>query len=348
MSRLVKPRRLQDGSRIATVSPSWGGPGVFPHRYAAGKQYLEDTFGVVVVEMAHTLAPEDWVAANPRARAQDLMDAFADPAIDGIFCTIGGEDSIRLIPYLDLDVIRANPKVFLGFSDTTTLHLACHTAGLSSFYGPSIMAGFAENGGMHDYTVDALRKALFSDEAIGLVPRNEDGWTSERLPWSDPALQTQKRRLNPANAPRILQGSGRANGHLLGGCVEVLEMLKGTAWWPKPEAWAGAMMFLETSEEAPAPSFIRHCMRNYAATGLLGSAAGLLIARCDTKGDATYQARVEEAVLAVLAEYGLTDLPVLAGLDFGHTMPMLTLPYGAMAEIDCHSATLSITEAGVR
>lgn len=115
--------------------------------------------------MPHTLASPEWIAANPEARAQDLMGAFADPSINGIIAAIGGDDSIRLMPYLNLDVMRSNSKVFLGFSDTTSLHLACYTAGLTSFYGPSILAGFAENCVMHQYTVDAVRKALFSNRA---------------------------------------------------------------------------------------------------------------------------------------------------------------------------------------
>ena len=76
------------------------------------------------------------------------MAAFADEAINGIISTIGGEDSIRTLPYLDLDLIQKNPKVFMGFSDTTISHAACFKAGIVSFYGPSFMAGFAENGGM--------------------------------------------------------------------------------------------------------------------------------------------------------------------------------------------------------
>ena len=134
------------------VSPSWGGPGTVPARYAAGKRQFEQGFGIEMVEMAHTLAPADWVRANPQARAEDLMAAFADPGIVGIVASIGGDDAIRLIPYLDLELIRRNPKVFIGFSDTTSLHLACYAAGITSFYGPSLMAGFAENGGIHRFT----------------------------------------------------------------------------------------------------------------------------------------------------------------------------------------------------
>ena len=87
--------------------------------------------------------------------AADLMEAFADPSIAGIITSIGGDDSIRLIPHLDLAVIAANPKVFLGFSDTTTLHFACLAAGVTSFYGPAVMAGFGENAGMQTATYSA-------------------------------------------------------------------------------------------------------------------------------------------------------------------------------------------------
>jgi muramoyltetrapeptide carboxypeptidase LdcA involved in peptidoglycan recycling len=318
-----------------------------PWRYEAGKRQLQDEFGLEVVEMTHTLAPPEWVAANPKARAQDLMDAFADPTIRGIVATIGGDDSIRLIPYLDLDVIRRNPKVFLGYSDATTLHLACFKAGITSFYGPSILAGFAENGGLHRYMIDGIRRAIFSAEPIGTISRNDEGWTNEFLDWGDPTLQARKRMLQPADPPRTLQGDNVATGHLLGGCAEVLEMAKGTTWWPPLAAWTGAILFYETSEDAPPPQFVKYWFRNLAAQGILAALNGVILARPDSKGDETYRARLEAAILAVLDEEGLRDLPVLSGLDFGHTQPMLTLPYGVQASIGCVNATLTIEEPGV-
>jgi len=345
---LLKPRRLVAGDRLAAVTPSWGGPGLFPERYRAGKRQLETTFGVTLVEMPHTLSPPDWVAANPKARAEDLMRAFADPSIAGIVATIGGADAIRLLPHLDLGILRTHPKVFLGFSDTTSLHFACLAAGIISFYGPSIMAGFAENGGMHRFTADAVRRALFQPEPIGQVPPNREGWTDEHLEWADPALQTRRRRLNPPDAPRVLQGRGSATGRLIGGCAEVLEMIKATPWWPPADFWQGAILFLETSEDRPAPGFVTYWLRNYAAQGILDRLGGILLARAAPRGDADYQNALETALVRSLAEAGRTDLPVLAGLDFGHTQPMLTLPYGVEARIDCQAATLTILESGVR
>ena len=94
------------------------------------------------------LRDPNWISRNPQARADDLMQAFADPSIKAIISMIGGDDSLRILPYIDLDVIRSNPKIFMGYSDTNVTHFACWKAGLSSFYGPSFMAGFAENGGL--------------------------------------------------------------------------------------------------------------------------------------------------------------------------------------------------------
>lgn len=119
---MLKPPKLQPGDKVATISLSWGGPGAFPHRYLAGKMQLQAEFGLDVVEMPHTLCDPDWVRRHPQARADDLMAAFSDPAIKGIISTIGGDDSIRILPYLNLDLIRANPKILLGYSDTTVTH----------------------------------------------------------------------------------------------------------------------------------------------------------------------------------------------------------------------------------
>ena len=140
---MIKPPRLNPGDKVATISPSWGGPSVFPHRYQAGVRQLEAEFGLEVIEMPNTLKDANWLACNPEARADDLMQAFNDPSIKGIITTIGGDDSIRLLPYVDLSVIHSNPKVFMGYSDATISHMLCFKTGLVSFYSPAIMAGFA-------------------------------------------------------------------------------------------------------------------------------------------------------------------------------------------------------------
>src|SRR5690625_984643 len=144
---LIKPEKLTKGDIVATVSPSSGlaGESVFHWRYEQGVRRLEEVFGLKVVAMPNSLKGIDYLYEHPEARAADLMNAFQDESIKGIIANIGGEDSIRLLPYIDFEVIRNNPKVFMGFSDVTISHLFCHHAGLSSFYGPAILTDFAEN-----------------------------------------------------------------------------------------------------------------------------------------------------------------------------------------------------------
>lgn len=345
---MIKARKLSPGDRVAAISLSWGGPGAFPHRYEAGKRQLQEEFGLEVVETRHAMRDPDWLHRNPRARAEDLMEAFEDPEISGIVSTIGGDDSIRLLPYLEPSVFRSNPKVFLGYSDTTVAHLALFKTGLVSFYGPSIMAGFAENGGMFPYMVSSVRETLFSPEPAGVVEPNPGGWTAEELDWAVPENQEKPRRLEPHAGWRFLQGSGVARGHLVGGCLEVLEFLRGTEVWPSDEAWRGAILFLETSEEAPSPVVLSRALRVYAAMGILKKLSGILLAKPGGGVPVERFGEYEEAVLeVVVGEEGLVDLPVVTRMDFGHTDPMFVLPYGVEAEIDCEGGRFSIVEGAV-
>jgi muramoyltetrapeptide carboxypeptidase LdcA involved in peptidoglycan recycling len=274
------------------------------------------------------------------------MEAFADPSIKAIISTIGGDDSIRILPYLDLDVIRSNPKIFLGYSDTTITHFACFKAGLVSFYGPSIMAGFGENGGLFPYMIDSVRRTLFSSTPAGVVEPNKNGWTVEMLNWAKPENQSQKRHLNPSVGWQFLQGKGIKRGHLIGGCFEVLDWLRGTSFWPKPMNWEKAILFLETSEDAPSPDAVLYGLRTYAAMGILKKLSGILFARPGGAVPPESFKEYDKAILRVVTEEeGLRDIPVVTNLDFGHTDPMFVIPYGVEAEIDCEEKRFSILES---
>lgn len=343
-----KPVRLQPGSTVAAITLSWGGAALFPHRYEAGKAQLEAAFDVCVVPTRHALKDAAWIARNPQARADDLMEAFADPSIHAVFSMIGGEDSIRILPHIDLDVLRANPKIFMGYSDTTITHFACWKAGLVSFYGPSIMAGFAENGGLFPYMVDSVRRTLCSPAPIGELKPNHDGWTVEFLDWGDRVNQTRSRTLNPAAPWHWLQGSGVRRGRLLGGCIEVLDWLRGTDYFPPLVDWQDAILFLETSEEAPSPTQVTRMLRSLAAAGVLQNLAGILVGRPGGAVPIEQFGAYDEAVIQVVRdELGLRDLPVVTRMDFGHTDPMLVLPYGIETEIDCDARRITLLESAV-
>ncbi|MEO6701627.1 MAG: S66 peptidase family protein [Jatrophihabitantaceae bacterium] len=341
---MTKPPALRPGQQVALVSLSSGGSAAFGHRHEAGKRQLAETFGLNPIDAPNARRDGGWLYANPEARADDLHWALADDSIAGIITTIGGDDSIRTVPFLDLDLIASNPKVFLGFSDTTVQHLANLAAGVVSYYGPSLLAGFAENGGIHRYTEQAVRQALFAAEPFELRAATE--WTEEFLDWSDPALQGRPRRWWPNPGWAWLQGGEAVEGTLLGGNIEVLEMAKGSPIWPEPAAWDGAVLFLETSEDAPPPAQVGYWLRNYAATGVLGRIGALLIARPQH-----YSQRdmftLWDIVLRSLAEAGRTDLPCVANLDYGHSAPMGVLPLGCRVRVDPAAGRIAVLEPAV-
>jgi len=344
---MIKPEHLKRGDKIAAVSLSKGLAGLLPYRYEIGKKQIRKTFGLEVVEMKNTLKDPIWVYKNPKARAEDLMEAFEDKSVKGIFSTIGGEDSIRILPFLDLKVITNNPKIFMGYSDTTVSHLICYKAKLTTFYGPSIMANLAENQGILPYTTNYLKKAIFSTKPIGEVIQAKI-WTNEFLDWNNPKNQDCKRTGQPPLGRKLIQGKGKVQGHLIGGCVQVLLTLIGTSIWPRKQQWKGGILFLEISEAEMPASHFRYFLRNLAISGVLENVVGILFGRTGGNRNNSeileYDQILEEIIVG---EFNLSKLAILTQLDFGHTDPIFTIPYGVKAEIDCDQKMLTILESGV-
>lgn len=348
MKKLIKPKRLMPGDKVAVVSLSWGGASVFPLRYEFGRKQLEREFRLEVVDMPHATKPADWISKNPQARAEDLMRALEDRSISAIISAIGGEDSIRLLPHVPLSVITENPKIFLGYSDSSVTHFMFHKAGVVSFYGPNILGSFAEGGGMHRYARHSLNKVLFDSSVIGEISPNEEGWASGVVDWGDLATCDFVRPLRKDYSWRWLQGEGRVQGPLLGGCIEVVDWLRGTPVWPEPSAWEGAILFLETSTDMPEPWFVKRVFRSMAACGALTSVGAILLGRPGGAMDPSKFDAYDQAVLeVVVGDLGLSDVPVVTCMDFGHTDPIMTLPYGVEAEIDCQKRTFTILESAV-
>lgn len=345
MLNLTKPERLKPGDKVATVSLSWGGAGDedLLWRYNLGKQRLEEDFGLIVVEMENTLKGSEYLYNHPEKRAADLMAAFSDPSIKGIFACIGGEESIRMLPYIDFEIIEKNPKVFIGYSDTTVSHFICLKANLSSFYGASILAEFAENVKIFDYTSHWIRKVLFDPDPIGIIPQATE-WTGERIEWYETNKHMEK-IMTKNQGYEFLQGQGVVKGHLIGGCIEVMEMIKGTSIWPSIDKFQDAILFFETSEDMTDPSYIEYWLRNYGSQGILQVAKAIIFGK-------PYQEKFYEeyktSIMKIISELELSHLPIVYNMTFGHNQPMICIPYGAMAEVNCDEETFTILDSGVK
>lgn len=343
MLNLKKPPRLQKGDKVAAVSLSWGAAGVpeIRWRYELGKRRMETLLGLQVVEMPHTLAPEDYVAAHPEKRAEDLMAAFADPEIRGIFGIVGGSDSIRMLPYLDFDVIAKNPKVLTGYSDGTVSDYICMKAGLRSFYGVHILNDFGETGQMSPYTLRQVEKMLFSAQPIGRI--DTCNMTSAgRTSWRE-AQQPLRLCYVPDFGYEPLQ-PGVARGTLIGGCFEVFPDVLDNALLPPREAFRGSILFYEVCGKHTAEDYAAR-MHRLADHGFFDGISGLLLGKplCDRQEQLMYH----RVTLQVLKELGLEHIPVVGNATFGHNSPSGIIPMGAMAELDGDRGGFSILESTV-
>lgn len=343
---LLRPPRLRPGDAVAVVSTSWGGPSVFPGVFERGVDVLRRVFGLEVRELPTARMTPAALWASPQARANDLNAAFADPSVRAIFVSIGGVDSVRILPFLDPALARTDPKILFGFSDTVTQLAFYHQAGLVTFNGPSLMAGFAQMEAFPG-AVEHVRSLLF-EPAGSYEYRPFASWVDGYADWSDPANAGRVGELRAHDGWHWLQGSGRAEGRLFGGCGEVLEMLKGTRYWPEPSSWESRVFFIETSEDAPSPDTVSYWLRNYGMQGVFDRVAAVLVGRARGYSDED-KARLDELVVRVVAgEFGRADLPIVSNLDFGHTDPQWVLPLGVLAEVDCWAQSIRLIEPAVK
>lgn len=342
---MIKPQRLKKGDKVAIVSLSWGGLGdeKLIHRYFIAKERLENEFGLEVMVMPNALRGSEFIERHPELRAKDLMEAFSDNTIAAIFCAIGGDDSIRLIPYMDYEIIKNNPKIFMGYSDTTVSHFIMYKAGLVSFYGPAIMSEFGEYVSMTGYTKRAVEKLLFEDTE-GFPIKSSIEWSDDYIPWDEKNRNIARKMKKETHGYEVLQGEGKARGHLLGGCLDVFTMCIGTEIWPSLEQWENSILFIETSEEKPSPDFVKWMLRNLAAQGILKTISGIIAAK--PKDEAYYEEYKEVILKVVRDEEKLTKLPILYNINIGHAIPIGVLPYGIMAEISCTEKTITLLESG--
>jgi muramoyltetrapeptide carboxypeptidase LdcA involved in peptidoglycan recycling len=337
----VKPERLRPGDVVAVVSPSWGGPAQFPATYEAGLNTLR-SLGLVVREFPSARAAK----ASVEDRVTDIHAAFADKQVRAIIASIGGEDSVRLLPKLDSQLLAQNPKVVLGYSDTCTLLVYLRSLGHVVFHGPSVMGGLAQAASYPGTFLDQFRSILFAAaNTFEYAPFGVacDGYED----WSNPQNAARAKPLVSDPGPRVIQGRGLRRGVLWGGCLEVLEMVKGTPWWPQPSAWRETVVFIEGSEEVPPPELYARVLRSWAVAGNLDQVAALLVGRARGYNESQKQALDEVVKIAISIEAARPDMPVITNCDFGHTDPQWLLPMGCIVEVDVQRNRIVLTESAV-
>lgn len=339
----IKPKKLQKGDIIATLSPSWGGPSKFPHIYESGLKTLEK-IGFKVKEFPSARKEADFLYNNPEFRANDINNAFADPEVKGIITSIGGEDSVRILPYLNLEIIKSNPKLLMGYSDTTTLTTYLNQLGLVTFNGPAIMTGFSQWDNLEEKFHNFILSFLFG-EIKGIDYPTFDYYSNGYLPWAD------INNIGKTNEPfkndgwHWLQGNSIIMGQLFGGCIEVLEFMKETDFYPSKDFWNGKILFLETSEDKPSLDQVKWMLRNYGSQGIFSKISGLLVGRARDYSEAEKKELEAVIIKVVKGEFKNNQLTIVSNMDFGHTDPQFILPLGIKAEINPIDKSFKLLES---
>ncbi|MEW1638518.1 S66 peptidase family protein [Streptomyces sp. NPDC093801] len=341
------PPKPAPGDRIAVISPGSGLPELFPLPYELGLKRLRGDFGLEPVEYPTTRV----MGSTPRARADDIHAAFADPTVTAVMATIGGDDQITVLPHLDRELIRANPKPFFGMSDNTNLLAFLYNLGVVGYHGGCLMTTLGRPYALHPLTADSLRAALFTPGPYALRPAAHYGDTDRD--WADPATFEEEPDARPADGWTWHQPERRVEGRAWGGNLEILSwlLMADREIARDPAVYDGGVLFLETSEELPRGEEVFRILRNMGERGLLARFPALLMGRAKAwsferpngpEDRRRYAVEQREAVLRALAAYAPRTTAVF-DVDFGHTDPQLVIPYGGSVTVDGPARRITVT-----
>lgn len=313
--RMLRPARLRAGATVGLIAPA----GPFSEEKLANARKNFEMLGLRVKEGTHLFARNGYLAGSDAQRLSDLHQAFSDPEVDAVWCIRGGYGCTRLLPQVDFDLIRRNPKPFIGYSDVTALHLAIQKkTGLVTFHGPVAASDFPEN------TLQHFRAALI-DPIINY---------EIKIPGAGEIL--------PGNEYKpFVIASGTARGKLTGGNLSLLAALAGTPYFP---SFRKKVVFIEDVGEQPYR--IDRMLTQLLQASDLNEAAAIALGvfyDCQPKPDSP-SLTLEETLRDRLGNLGL---PVVYGIPFGHVPHQATFPYGIEVELNVEKGTLTLLEAGV-
>ncbi|KUL22146.1 S66 family peptidase [Streptomyces regalis] len=347
MTMISYPPKPSPGDRIAVISPGAGLPGLFPRPYELGLERLRKDYGLEPVEYPSTRK----LGSTPQERADDIHAAFADPGIKAVIASIGGDDQITVLPLLDRELIRANPKPFFGMSDNTNLLMFLRNTGIVGYHGATVMTALGRPVAMDELTAESLRAALFTSGEYELKPA--ELWNDVNRDWADPATFDAEPEMRPSDGWTWVNADRVVEGRSWGGCLEILGwMLMADREIARDlSEYDGGVLLLETSEEMPSGEEVFRTMRNMGERGLLQRFSALLMGRAKTwsferpnspEEAARYAAEQREAVLRAMRAYA-PDTMIVFDVDYGHTDPQLVIPYGGIVRVDGPARRITVT-----
>lgn len=316
----IFPQVLKPGDTIGVVAP--GTSVSDPDDLQRAREAL-DYFGLKVKFGKNIAKGSGYKSRSIKERVDDIHDMFTDKTVKGVFCIRGGYGSAQLLDSLDFGLIKENPKVFVGYSDITALHLAINKlSGLVTFHGPVLLSGFSS------YSENYFRKALFSTSPVGEI--------------ANPNSKNNFRAVHPVRTVN----PGKASGKIIGGNLSLISSLMGTRYEIDTK---DKILFIEDVGEEPYR--IDRMLTQLKLAKKLLNAKGVVFGECkDCNYDGLQSSRAWDFSLGEIIDSIFSDIkiPVFTGLTIGHTSDQATMPLGLEAEIDADKCIINILESGVR
>lgn len=317
--QIIKPTKLKAGDSIGIVAPAASASLISKRNLDLAKKKLE-SFGLNVIYGKNIFKRHKLSIDGIKERIDDLHSMFSSGKIKGIMAVIGGYSSNQLLPHLNYELIKKNPKVFVGYSDITALQNAIlQKTGLITFSGPCF-ASFAQIHSPCEFEEEYFKKNLM-DQDFNVTLRPSKIWADDEW-WKTPG---KKRELKKNNGWKYIK-KGKAKGVIVGGNLSTFLLLLGTAYLPDLR---NKILFIEEDPEMNR-GMIERMFTQLSQSDYFNKINGLVVGRFSSK---TNFSEKEEKKLFQTITLGL-DIPVISNLDFGHTSPTITFPIGGKCEID--------------
>lgn len=320
----MKPNKLKPGDELRIISPARSLSLIAAEQRKIAKEQLQK-LGFRISFSVNSFEKDDFVSSSIESRIEDLHEAFLDPNVKGILTTIGGFNSNQLLRYIDYSIIAEHPKRLCGYSDITALSNAIYAkTGLVTYSGPH----FSTFAMLHDneYTIEYFRKLMMDNKEIVVRPSKH---------WSDDEWYLdQENRVFIRNEGPFIINDGEAKGTIIGGNLCTLNLLQGTEYMPSLK---NSILFLEDDYESSPATFDRD-LQSLIHQPDFQHVKGLVIGRFQQGSRMTKNLLTK----IITSKEELSDIPVIADVDFGHTAPMITFPVGGQASLRAYGVRVEL------
>lgn len=324
--------KLKKGDGIGIFSPSSPATVFAKDRYERGKSYLKSK-GFQIIEGSLTGKSDFYRSGSIQERADEFNELVKNKEVQCIMSSIGGMNSNSILPYIDYEAIKENPKIILGYSDVTAILLAIYEkTGLKTYYGPACVASFGEFPPFVDMTYDYFQDILVNRLDLPYEFKAPDFWTEEFIDW-----EKQDRSKVKYDNEIVVLKEGLAQGRLIAGNLNTMQGIWATDYMPRIKE--GDILMIEDSLLDIAT--VERSFSLLKLSGVFDRIGGLILGKHEIFDDLGSGRKPYEVLLEVLGQY---DFPFLAEFDSCHTHPMITMPIGSQVKLDATGKRVFLIE----